>query len=215
MMRSTAESAYCGIAVSRSHPEARIREAFPMSERLTVLLARVKGGDRAARDALFAAAYQELRRLAHSRLYQSGRNTVLDTTAIVHESYLRLVQTGELSLEDRSAFFGYASQVMRSIIIDSVRARQTERRGGNAFRVTLSTELSGSLADGDEDIEQVHEALLELEKVEARVARVVEMRFFGGYSEQEIADALDVTVRTVQRDWEKAQVLLQALLRSR
>jgi len=185
-----------------------------MGERLTVLLSRVKGGDKAARDALFAAAYQELRRLAHSRLFQGGRNTVLDTTALVHESYLRLVQTGELTLEDRRAFFGYAAQVMRSIIIDSVRARQAERRGGDAQKLTLSTELAGSISDGDVDILRVHEALLELEKVEERMARVVEMRFFGGYTEQEIADALDMTVRTVQRDWEKAQVLLQALLRT-
>jgi len=185
-----------------------------MGERLTVLLSRVKGGDKAARDALFAAAYQELRRLAHSRLYQGGRNTVLDTTALVHESYLRLVQTGELTLEDRRAFFGYAAQVMRSIIIDSVRARQAERRGGEAQKLTLSTELAGSIADGDLEILGVHEALLELEKVEERMARVVEMRFFGGYTEQEIAEALDLTVRTVQRDWEKAQILLQALLRA-
>jgi len=183
-----------------------------MGERLTVLLSRVKGGDKAARDALFAAAYQELRRLAHSRLFQGGRNTVLDTTALVHESYLRLVQTGELTLEDRRAFFGYAAQVMRSIIIDSVRSRQAERRGGEAQKLTLSTELAGSIPDGDLDILRVHEALLELEKVEERMARVVEMRFFGGYTEQEIAEALDLTVRTVQRDWEKAQILLQALL---
>jgi len=84
-----------------------------MGERLTVLLSRMQDGDRTARDALFVAAYQELRRLAHSRLRDGGRNTVLDTTALVHESYLRLVRTEELKLEDRRAFFGYASQEMR------------------------------------------------------------------------------------------------------
>ncbi|HEY2977342.1 MAG TPA: ECF-type sigma factor, partial [Burkholderiaceae bacterium] len=103
-----------------------------MNEPLTLLLSRVADGDRASRDALFVAVYQQLRRLAHSRLHDGGRNTVLDTTALVHESYLRLVQTGELSFEDRRAFFGYASRVMRSVIVDTARARMAERRGGDA-----------------------------------------------------------------------------------
>ena len=89
-----------------------------MGEPLTVLLSRMKQGDPIARDALFAAAYAQLRRLAHARLYGGGRNTVLDTTALVHESYLRLVQTRELNIEDRRAFFAYASQVMRSVIVE-------------------------------------------------------------------------------------------------
>jgi|SRR5437870_1900757 len=184
-----------------------------MSERLTVLLSRMQGGDRAARDALFAAAYRELRRLAHSRLHEGGRNTVLDTTALVHESYLRLVRTGELKIEDRRAFFGYASQVMRSVIVDSARARLAERRGGNAQKLTLSTELAQDLAQDEEGIVQIHEALQELEKADARAAQVVQMRYFGGYSNEEIAETLDITVRTVQRDWEKAKVLLQAILK--
>jgi len=184
-----------------------------MSERLTVLLSRMQGGDRAARDALFAAAYRELRRLAHSRLHEGGRNTVLDTTALVHESYLRLVRTGELKIEDRRAFFGYASQVMRSVIVDSARARLAERRGGNAQKLTLSTELAQDLAQDEEGIVQIHEALQELEKADARAAQVVQMRYFGGYSNEEIAETFDITVRTVQRDWEKAKVLLQAILK--
>ncbi len=184
-----------------------------MSERLTVLLSRMQGGDRAARDALFAAAYQELRRLAHSRLYEGGRNTVLDTTALVHESYLRLVRTGELRIEDRRAFFGYASQVMRSVIVDSARARLAERRGGGAQKLTLSTELAQGLGQDEEGILQVHEALQELEKADARSAQIVQMRFFGGYSDKEIAETLDISERTVQRDWEKAKVLLQAILK--
>jgi hypothetical protein len=85
-------------------------------------------------------AYQELRRLAHSRLHDGGRNTVLDTTALIHESYLRLVQSRELKIEDRRAFFGYASQVMRSVIVDSARARMAERRGDDAQKMALSTD---------------------------------------------------------------------------
>ena len=184
-----------------------------MGERLTVLLARMQDGDRAARDAVFAEAYQALRRLAHSRLHDGGRNTVLDTTALVHESYLRLVQTGELRLEDRRAFFGYASQVMRSVIVDSARARLAQRRGGDAQKMTLPTDLAHDLVQDEEGIIRVHEALLQLEKADPRPAQVVEMRYFGGYSDKEIAETLDVTERTVQRDWEKARMLLRAILK--
>jgi len=183
-----------------------------MSERLTTLLSRVTDGDRAARDALFAAAYPELRRLAHSRLFGGGRNTVLDTTALVHESYLRLVQIGELTFEDRRAFFGYASQVMRSVIVDIARARLAERRGGDAQSMTLATDLAHDLARHEQGIVQVHDALHELEQADARAAQMVEMRYFGGYSDREIAETLGVTERTVQRDWEKAKMLLRVML---
>ena len=183
-----------------------------MSERLTVLLARAGDGDRAARDALFAAAYPELQRLAHSRLHSGGRNTVLDTTALVHESYLRLVQTGQLTFDDRRAFFGYAAQVMRSVIVDSARARLAERRGGDVQHLTLSTDLGQDLAQPDAGILQVHEALQELEQADARAAQMVEMRYFGGYSDREIAETLGITERTVQRDWEKAKMLLRVIL---
>jgi len=184
-----------------------------MGERLTVLLSRTKAGDRVARDALFALSYQELRRLAHARLAGGGRNTVLDTTSLVHESYLRLVKAGELTLEDRRAFFAYASQVMRSVIVDSARARLAERRGGDAEKLTLSTDVGQDLAHDEEGIVQVHQALQELEKADARAARMVEMRYFGGYSDNEIAETLDVTERTVQRDWEKARMLLRVMLK--
>ncbi|HEX6708680.1 MAG TPA: ECF-type sigma factor [Albitalea sp.] len=183
-----------------------------MEERLTELLSRTKAGDRAARDALFALAYRELRRLAHARLAGGGRNTVLDTTSLVHESYLRLVQADELTIEDRRAFFGYASRVMRSVIVDSARARVAERRGGNAPKLSLSTDLGDGLAQDEDNIVQVHEALEELEKADPRAARMVEMRYFGGYSDKEIAETLDVTERTVQRDWEKARMLLRVML---
>ena len=172
----------------------------------------MKDGDRADRDALFAAAYPELRRLAHARLYGGGRNTALDTTALVHESYLRLLQAGELSLDDRRAFFGYASKVMRSVIVDSARARLAERRGGDIRKVTLWTDLALDLAQDEETIVQVHEALQALEKADARAAQMAEMRYFGGYTDKEIAESLDVTERTVQRDWEKARLLLRAML---
>jgi RNA polymerase sigma factor (TIGR02999 family) len=179
---------------------------------LTELLGRIQGGDTEARDALFAAAYAELHRLARARLRDGGRNTVLDTTCLVHESYLRFVRAGELRAEDRRAFFAYASRVMRSVIVNSVRDRIAQKRGGSARPLTLSTQLGANLADGEESIMKVHEALEELAKAEPRLAQVVEMRYFGGYSEQEMAETLGVTERTVQRDWEKARLILVAAL---
>ena len=183
----------------------------PMSH-LTKLLGQLQAGDRQARDALFAAAYSELHRLAHARLRDGGRNTVLDTTCLVHESYLRFLRAGQLRAEDRRAFFAYASQVMRSVIVNSVRERIAQKRGGNARPLTLSTQLGATMADGEESIMKVHEALEELAKAEPRLAQVVEMRYFGGYSEAEMAETLGVTERTVQRDWEKARLILSAAL---
>jgi RNA polymerase sigma factor (TIGR02999 family) len=180
---------------------------------LTELLGRLQAGDASARDALFAAAYPELRRLARARLRDGGRNTVLDTTCLVHESYLRFVSVGALRAEDRRAFFAYASQVMRSVIVNSVRERIAQKRGANARPLTLSTKLEASVADGEETILAVHEALEALENADPRLAQVAQMRYFGGYSEQEIAETLAVTVRTVQRDWEKARLILTAALR--
>jgi RNA polymerase sigma factor (TIGR02999 family) len=187
---------------------------LPASRRgeITQLLVRVNDGDRAARDALFALAYGELKKLAHVRLYQGGRGDVLDTTVLVHEAYIRFIQSGELRSEDRRSFFAFASQVMRNVIVDTVRARLAQRRGGGAVELTLSTQLLDQMSSGEEDILGIHEALLVLEQVEPRLARLVEMRYFGGYSEAEIAETLGVTERTVQRDWNKARLLLKATL---
>jgi RNA polymerase sigma factor (TIGR02999 family) len=180
---------------------------------LTELLGRAQAGDKAARDALFAAAYGELHRLAHARLRDGGRNTVLDTTCLVHESYLRFLRAGELRAEDRRAFFAYASQVMRSVIVNSVRERVAQKRGGDQPALTLATNLVANVADDERTVLAVHEALEALEQAEPRLAQVAKMRYFGGYSEQEIAETLEITERTVQRDWEKARLILAAALR--
>jgi RNA polymerase sigma factor (TIGR02999 family) len=180
---------------------------------LTELLGRIQAGDSAARDTLFAAAYTELHRIARARLRDGGRDTVMDTTCLVHESYLRFVQAGELRAEDRRAFFAYASQVMRSVIVNSVRERIAQKRGGEGRPLTLSTSLAANVPDGEDTVLKVHEALDDLEKADPRLAQVAQMRYFGGYSEQEIAETLDITERTVQRDWEKARLILAAALR--
>jgi RNA polymerase sigma factor (TIGR02999 family) len=178
---------------------------------LTELLGQLRAGDPGARDGLFAAAYTELRRLARSRLRRGSRNTMLDTTCLVHEAYLRFVSAGELRAEDRRAFFAYASQVMRSVIVNCVHERMSQKRGGDWLPLTLSTQLN--VADDQETILKVHEALEALERADPRLAQVAQMRYFGGYSEQEIAEALDITERTVRRDWEKARLILAELLR--
>jgi RNA polymerase sigma factor (TIGR02999 family) len=164
---------------------------------------------------LYAATYRELRQLAHSRLRGGGRNTVLDTTALVHESYLRLSRSRELLFPDRARFLVYAGRVMRSIIIDLVRQRQTERRGGEVRRVTLTSEVAEQLglATDEDQILGLHEALIELEKVDERMARVVELRYFGGMTDAEVAEALQVTDRTVRRDWQQARLFLAEALK--
>jgi len=180
---------------------------------ITELLVRVNAGDNQARDAVFEALYPELRRLAHSRLAK-GRQTLLDTCALVHECYMRFADAGRIELREREHFLAYAAQAMRSIIVDFARARLADRRGGAAHHTELRTELDGALPQGDEQIVQVHDALLELEHRDARLARVVELRYFGGLSEIEIAQALNLTERTVRRDWEKARLLLADGLRN-
>ena len=180
---------------------------------LTDLLGRVQGGDTEARDALFAAAYAQLHGLAQARLRHGGRNTLLDTTGLVHESFLRFARAGELRAEDRRAFFAYASQVMRSVILNSVRERVALKRGGNRQSSEASSPVSHGLSRNEQTVLDVHEALKDLEKADPRLAQVAEMRYFGGYSEKEIAETLEITERTVQRDWEKARLILAAALR--
>ncbi|MBI5719774.1 MAG: sigma-70 family RNA polymerase sigma factor [Burkholderiales bacterium] len=181
-----------------------------MSE-ITKLLQAAGGGDREAADRAYALLYADLRRLAHSRLRREGAYTLLDTTALVHESYLRLHGAAEPGFAGRDQFLAYAARVMRSVVVDLVRARQAERRGGGADHVTLSTTLADSHsghATGADEVLQVHEALEALQAQDARLASVVEMRYFGGLSEREIAQAMGVTERTVQRDWQKARLFL-------
>jgi RNA polymerase sigma factor (TIGR02999 family) len=162
--------------------------------------------------ALFPAMYNELRRLARSRLAAGGRHTLLDTSALVHEAFLRMQRDGGVPLKDRDHFMAYAATTMRSIVIDFVRRRSADRRGGGAEHVTLDTQAAEMLGASDDEILSVHSALETLEKVDARLVRVVEMRYFAGLSETEIGAALGVTDRTVRRDWERARLLLADML---
>lgn len=163
-------------------------------------------------DTLFAATYRELRRLAHARLRAGVPNTLLDTTGLVHESYERMLKAGDVRFPDRPRFLGYAGQVMRSIIVDFARQRLTERRGGNAPHVTFTVRIAEAMAPENE-IVRVHDAVEALARVDPRMAKVVEMRYFGGFSDLEIAESLGVTDRTVRRDWEQARLFLAEALK--
>jgi RNA polymerase sigma factor (TIGR02999 family) len=179
---------------------------------ITRLLREAENGNAAARDALFAEAYPALEKLARARLRDGGRNTLLDTRGLVHESYLRFVRGGALRAEDRRAFFAFASQVMRSVIVTSARERTAEKRGAGRRPQTLSSQVAEQLPAGEEDILRVHDALDSLAQVDERLAQLVQMRYFGGYSEGEIAEMLEVTERTVQRLWLKARLMMRATM---
>lgn len=164
-------------------------------------------------DQLFSSLYQDLRQLARRRLHRSEKITLLDTTALVHESYLRFLKAGRVHVDDRTRFLAYAAQVMRSVIVDFVRRRRAARRGGEIAQVTFDPSRIDAVYEAEEEIIRVNEALDELAKANTRLVKVVEMRYFGGLDEQEIATSLGVTDRTVRREWEKARLLLSVALK--
>jgi RNA polymerase sigma factor (TIGR02999 family) len=181
---------------------------------ITMLLRRATEGDRAALDEVFSSLYPDLRRVARARLHSQGRADSMNTTMLVHESFVRLVNASGLRLEDRHHFFAYAAKTMRHVIIDSAREFQAERRGGGAPHVTLAGDDALQVPDSraSEELIRVNDALLELETLDPELVQVVEMRYFGGYSEQEIADFQGVTERTVRRRWDKARAWLYVAL---
>ena len=161
--------------------------------------------------ALWSTAYEDLKLLARARLRRSGRHTLLDTTALVNESYMRVAGIAELPLQHRGQFFAYSARVMHSVIVDLVREAQAERRGGDPLRITLNTAICEAVAAEDDPL-QIDEALTLLAQVEPRLAQVVEMRYFGGWTEVEVAEALGLTERTVRRDWQRARAVLRTML---
>jgi RNA polymerase sigma factor (TIGR02999 family) len=179
----------------------------------TDVLAELRSGTQASLDQVVALTYQQLRAIAHRRLAARGRGGTLSTTALVHEAYLKLVDQSRAQWQDRAHFLALASLAMRHVMVDRARERSTLKRGGERRRITLDEEV---LAAGDQPdaLLVLDDALDQLASTEPRLARVVECRFFGGLTEQETADALGLTARTVQRDWVKARVLLRHALES-
>lgn len=176
------------------------------SANITLLLNRVAEGDSAAKEELFRALYAQLGRVARNQLSRAGTLS-LDAPAILHETYLRLEGRGGLSgFPNRRAFFSYASTVMRTVIVDYVRERLAEKRGGELARVTLQT---GFAEVGlDEEILELNDAMTALERVDPRCHLVVQLRYFGGLTEAEVASLLEMSTATVGREWYKARAFL-------
>ena len=177
-------------------------------EPITEWLAATRGGDGAARERLIEAIYGELRRSASRELRRFRGIETMQTTALVNEAYLRLLAGTELEFESRSHLFGVAAVAMRRLLVDRARERLSQKRGGGARPATLDDEAE-AIADGASDeIVALDEALGLLERLDPRLARVVELRFFGGLTEEETAAALGSSERTVRRDWTKARAFL-------
>lgn len=178
---------------------------------ITRLLDGLAANEPDSRNRFFSTVYADLRRLAMGHLRRQSTLTHLDAPALVHESYLRLVNRGALRVNNRAAFFGYASSVMRSVIIDYVRERGALKRGGELSFQTLTTGLAADYFVVDE-IESLHEALHGLQRIDQRLHDVVEMRYFGGLSIEEVAEVMGVSPITVKRDWQKARAYLFKIL---
>jgi RNA polymerase sigma factor (TIGR02999 family) len=173
---------------------------------ITALLQDWRRGDRAALDRLTPLVYEELRALARRHLRGERHRLTLQPTALVHEAYLRLVGSG-VPWEDRAHFFGVASRLMRQVLVDHARARQAKKRGGEATRVEL-TGVDPSSSLPAVDVLALHEALDRLAAIDATSERIVEMRYFGGLTVEETAEALSISPATVKRDWSAARAWL-------
>lgn len=168
--------------------------------------------DEQAVNQFFLNAYRELRRIAHSRLHRNEHLTLLDTTSLVHECYLRLSSVDLPKFSRAAEILAYSARVMRSVVVDFVRRSHAERRGGDSEHMSLDGDEIDPAVASEREILDVDEALQLLGRAEPRLAQVVEMKYFGGFTENEIADSLGVTERTIRRDWEKARGLLRLAL---
>ena len=181
-------------------------------ENVTQLLVAWSQGDRAALDSLIGVIYAELHRLAHRYMGRERPGHALNTTALVNEAYLRLVNQKNVNWQNRAHFFAVSAQAMRSILIDMARRRNRQRRGGGSLEIALDESLIFSDSRAAELI-ALDDALADLAKLDERRARIVEMRYFGGLSVEETAEVLKVSVATVDREWRRARGWLFSQLR--
>lgn len=191
-------------------PEYRTRQAQPVEDDardITQLLHAHREGDRAAFDRLMPLVYGQLKRLAHSQLRAHRVGRTLDTTALVHETYLKLARQDGVPWRSRGEFFAIAARAMRQLIVDYARERNAQKRGGG--RPNLTLEESRVAVDQEaEKLLQLDQIIEQLNQAEPRLVRIIECRFFAGLTENETAEALSVSARTVQRDWAKARAWL-------
>lgn len=180
------------------------KEAAEGTGELTTLLRRMQRGDPAAGQEAVARIYGELHRIASRAMRRERPGHTLQTTALVNEAYLRLTTSGALEIQSRGHFFAIASQQMRRILVDQARLAGAQRRGGGAMQIALDEAHAGK-EDRSLDLLLLDESLSELERVDPRAAKVVELRYFGGYKDKEVVEALGVGLATVRRDWEFAR----------
>ena len=181
---------------------------MPKDESATELLLAHREGSPEAFDRLVALVYPELRSVARRQLRRRAPDVQLQTTALVHETYIKLVDQVRLGAQDRNHFLAIAARAMRQIVVDHARGRLSAKRGGGAVHVALE-ERDLVIQQQADNILAVNEALGRLGETDPRLLQVVECRFFAGYSEDETADALDVSARTVERDWLRAKAWLR------
>lgn len=184
-----------------------------MTEDITDLLVAYRGGTPGAFDELMPLVYQQLRRIAHRQLARHRRGSTLDTTALVHEAYLKLVDQTRGSATSRAHFFALSARVMRQVIVDFARQRNADKRGGGKVPLTLDR-VQAPVAEQAEQVLAINRALERLTELNERLTRVFECRFFVGLTEQETADALELSLRTVQRDWMKSKAWLRTELQA-
>lgn len=175
---------------------------------VTELLIRWSSGDLSARDALVPFVYGELRRIARHCLAGQKHNHTLQPTALVHEAYLRLVRCDSVSVRDRAHFFAMAAQMMRQILIDHARKAAAAKRGANAIALTLEEAPGRSDRETSLDLIALDDAMNELAALDARQCKIVELRFFGGLSIEETAEAIDISPATAKREWATARLWL-------
>jgi RNA polymerase sigma factor (TIGR02999 family) len=184
-----------------------------MSQAITRLLVAIRQGDRGSIDELFSLVYDELKRIAHWQLERAGPRRPIDTTALVHEAYLKFAAVEEPGWEHRRHFYRVAARAMRQIIVDQARRHRAQKREGRLERVDLDvTEVQ--IEDHAEELLAIDEALAKLDAQDPRLAQVIELRFFAGLSVEDTARALDVSDRTVKRDWRLARAFLHKELGS-
>jgi RNA polymerase sigma factor (TIGR02999 family) len=190
-------------------------EPLDGSSVLTQLLRGASPRRSAALDQLFERLYRELRAIARQELRRSATPNGLSTTVLVHEAYLRFASSDSLQPDDRQYFLAYASTVMRSVIVDVLRAERAGKRGGGERPLTLNTDVAERVHESADETLGIHDALLDLAAIDQQLVKIVEMRFFAGLSNEEIADSLKLSVRTVRRNWQKARLFLYAQLQGR
>lgn len=177
---------------------------------VTALLAKWRHGDRAALDALVPLVYEELRRVAHARLRSEPAGHQLQTTALVHEAYLRLVDVNRMAVDSRTHFFALAARLMRQVLVDSARHQRADKRGGGATMLTLDQASALGASPNVVDVLALDAALDDLAALDERLCRVVELKYFAGLTIDEAASALNVAAATVERDWVVAKAWLYA-----